>query len=158
MNIFYLFLDKFSYKGKKHEKEHEAGLYIVRYAASNVFKINNIEFEIIKNKPHLKNSNIHFSISHSNNIAAVCFDRNPVGFDIEFIKQRDYLSIAERMNFNLKTGVINEFYEKWTQYEAEYKLQKKAKYFFSQIFEDKYVMSIASNTEKYINPVFYKIC
>lgn len=152
MDIFYLFLDKSNFKNeKKYFREHFAGRFIVEYAAKNYFQIKNSEIEIINNKPQFKYSDIKFSISHSNNVAAVCFDKNPVGFDIEFIKQRNYISIAERMKFNLNENSLEEFYKCWTKYEAEYKLQIEAKSFYSGIFIPHYAFSVASSEISDIN-------
>ena len=76
MNIFYLYIDEFYTTGKISKYHHEAGRYILEYVAKNFYKIENSELEIVNDKPKFKHSNIKFSISHSNNIAAVCFDEN----------------------------------------------------------------------------------
>lgn len=154
MEIFYLYLDKFNGQTKRI-KEYNAGRYIVEYAAKNFFNIKNLEIEIINDKPKYKYSDIQFSISHSHNIAAVCFDKHPVGFDIEFIKQRDFIPIAKRMNFVLKENTLNEFYREWTKFEAEYKLQQKSKNFFSSLFQEKYIMTVASGNDDKISVNFH---
>ncbi len=168
MDIFYLYIDDYINAGiinggTKHEKEHNAGLYIVEYAAKKYFHIENSEIEVINNKPEFKFADVHFSISHSHNIAAVCFDFNDVGFDIEIIKNRDWLNIAERMNFKLKENSIEEFYKCWTKYEAEFKLQKQANSIKSMIFKDEktsvqeYAVSIASYDTAEIKSEFHRI-
>ncbi len=131
--------------------QHEKSRFIIEYAAKNLYKIKNSELEIINNKPKFKYSDIEFSISHSGCIAAVCFDSSIVGFDIEKIKKRDYIAIAKRMNFQLKENTIEEFYKKWTLYEASYKLQGKVQSFISQVFSDDYMISVVSNKKQDIN-------
>lgn len=144
MNIFYTNCSKFEGKNL-HEKQHNAGRYIVEYAAKQIYKIENPELEIINKKPFFKFSNIKFSISHSDNMVAVCFSQNNVGFDIQKIIQKDYSAIAKRMNFKLKEDSLNEFYTCWTTYEAKYKLQEDAKSVYSQVFKDEYIISVASS-------------
>lgn len=149
MNLFYLNIDNFSFKSaSKYEREHNAGRYVLNYAAKNFYNIKNTELEIINEKPKFRYSDINFSISHSKNIAAVCFDKSPVGFDIEIIKPRDYIAIAERMNFKLENNLLEEFYKEWTLFEAKYKLQQEAKSVFSMQFLDNYMISIASCINK----------
>ena len=148
MDIFYLFIDKYFKDEKKRDKEHKAGRYLVEYVAKNVYGIRNSEIEIIKEKPKFKYSDIKFSISHSKNIAAVCFDDSEVGFDIEYIKPRDFLSISQRMNFKLEENTLENFYKCWTKYEAEFKLGQMAIYTLSNVFLDEYIISVASGSKK----------
>lgn len=156
MDLFYLNIDNFDLiADTKHTLEHKAGRYVLNYAAKNFYNIKNTELEIINNKPKFKYSNINFSISHSKNIAAVCFDESPIGFDIEKIKQRDYNSIAKRMNFTLAEDTIEEFYKQWTLFEAEYKLQSEVKSNFSRIFLNDYMMSITSSKNINIKNILF---
>lgn len=158
MDIFYLFLDKSEFKDeKKYLREHKSGRFIVEFAAKNYFQIKNPEIEIVNEKPRFKYSDIEFSISHSHNIAAVCFDKNPVGFDIEFIKERDFLPLARRMKFEMKENSLEEFYKYWTMYEAEYKLQCKAKSIYNEFFMEKYAISAASSVNENIKPKFHAL-
>ena len=133
------------------ESRHNTGRLIIEYAAKNLYNISDSEIEIINKKPKFKHSDIEFSISHSDCIAAVCFDSSAVGLDIEKIKQRDYIAIADRMNFRLRENTIEEFYKEWTLYEASYKLQDKVRSHISQIFCDNYMMSVVSNKNQQID-------
>ncbi len=72
------------------------------------------------NKPILKSDKKHFSLSHSGEFIALAFSDYNCGIDIEEIKLRDFNNIAKRMGFVCQT--LGEFYDCWTQYEAEYKL------------------------------------
>lgn len=156
MDIFYQNIDKSDGKTKR-EREYNAGRFLVEYAAKNFFNIENSEIEVVNNKPRFKYSDICFSISHSNGIAAVCFDKYPIGFDIEIIKERDYLPIAKRMGFKLKNNNLEEFYKCWTMFEAEYKLNEKACNIFTEKFLDKYMMSVASGKEEKIELKIMKV-
>ena len=158
MNIFYLHLDKFVCCGSKYEKEHAAGLYLTEYAAKNFYSLKNTQIEIINSKPQFKyHKNIHFSISHSFNIAAVCFDDVCLGFDIEFIKPRNYAALAKRMNFTLKENTLEEFYKCWTVYEAEYKLQQKPLNIRALLFQNEYMLAAASSSSREIIFKFHPV-
>ena len=143
MEIFYVKTNDFS-TDSKYENEHILGRKIVEYTAKNIYKSNNCEIEIIKNKPQFKTLPTKFSISHTKGFVVVCFDEFEIGFDAEFIKQRDYKAICKRMNFNLKEDNLENFYKVWTEYEATYKLGTTAKSKYSFIFDEKYAITIAS--------------
>ncbi len=149
MDLFYCDCTKFNGANKK-EKEHNAGRYIVEYVAKNIYKIENSETEVIYKKPKYKYSNICFSVTHSDNIALVCFDKNQVGVDIERIKPRDFQAVAKRMNFKLKENTLEEFYKEWTLYEAEIKLQESVRSSKTMKFNDNFILSIVSASE---NPI-----
>ena len=144
MDIFYTDLTKFDGKNDYY-KGHNAGREIVKYCAKNIYHIENPEIEIVDGKPKFKFSKLQFSISHSGTIAAVCFDINPVGFDIERIVKRDYKSIAKRLNFKMENDSLEAFYKSWTQYEAAYKLHNEVIYRFNDKILNEYVFSIASS-------------
>lgn len=146
MDLLYLNIDNFNFNSEnKHQKQHKAGRYIIEYAAKNIYNIENPEIIIINKKPKFKYSDIQFSISHSNNIAAVCFDKYPLGFDIEHITNRNYIKIAKKLNFKMKENSSEEFYKLWTLYEAEIKLQNKYQYSHTDNFLNNYIFSIVSN-------------
>ncbi|MCD7878342.1 MAG: hypothetical protein LUG16_00230 [Candidatus Gastranaerophilales bacterium] len=143
-------MEIFIAKKQSDKTLHQTGRYIIEYAAKEVYKIPDNELIIINKKPEFKYSNIHFSISHSKDIAGVCFDLNPVGFDIEKVLNIDFERIAARMKFQLQENSLNEFYKHWTLYEAEYKLQKKSlSAYTTEIYidEEKYIMSVASTNK-----------
>ncbi len=140
MDLIYLNTDNYNFN---KPKLHNAGRYIVEYMAKNIYNISNSELEIINKKPKFKFSDINFSISHSKNIAAVCFASSPVGFDIEKIQVRDFTLISKRMNFKTVENTLDEFYRNWTEYEATYKLQLPSKVIYTSKLTDDYVFSIA---------------
>lgn len=150
MDLFYTYINNFDGKDEK-QKQHNAGRYIIEYAAKNIYNIENSEIEIINKKPKFKHSDIMFSISHSNEIAAVCFSNSPVGLDIEQIIPRDFEKISKRMNFKLKEHTLEEFYKNWTLYEAEIKLQNKVRSSKTILFLNNYVLSVVSSLKEELN-------
>ena len=60
------------------------------------------------------------------------------------MQERDYKAIAKRMKFDLKEDSLSDFYRYWTLFEAEYKLQQKAKSVKTIDFKNEYKISIAS--------------
>ena len=162
MKIFYVKIDDFK---KEHDKgflmpyadkkfgtekrffEYTIGRYITKKAAEEFYNIKNTEIIINSNgKPSFKNGDIHFNISHSCNIVAVCFDKFPLGFDIEYIKERDLKKLSNHYNKNFES--LDDFYKFWTLKEAEYKLSSTAKTVYTNKFEDEYYISIASSSNK----------
>jgi hypothetical protein len=139
MEIFFKFVKK-----PDNKKLHKEGRNIIKLVAKDYYNIENPEVRIKERKPYFKYSDLKFSISHSRDIVAVCFDENEVGFDIEKIKECDYLEIAKWMRFRLVEKTIEEFFDKWTQFEAKYKLQDITNYIYTQSFLDKYSISVAS--------------
>jgi hypothetical protein len=129
------------------ELQSKIGREIINYVMLNVYKISMPEIVIENSKPKFLNSNIHFSITHSNKIIAVGFDNFPLGLDIEYMKERDFKALSK--HYDIKTSDKIEFYKKWTQIEAEIKIQSEIKQMVTEEFENDYMMSLASsNTEK----------
>lgn len=145
MDLFFVDLEKINLDSSNRTL-HNMARRIVKYVAENIYNIENSELEIINNKPKFKFSDVNFSISHSRKIAAVCFDNNPIGFDIETILPREnYKQIAKRMKFDLTNDTLEDFYYCWTRYEAEYKLQLPIKSIYTTKLNDKYTISVASS-------------
>jgi len=132
-----IFLSEIEFK----EQHSEAGRQLAIKAAQKVFGIEYPEIEVVDNKPRFVNSDLHFSISHSNKLVAVCFDHEPVGFDIEFMKDRNFERFAARYNIPAQK---EEFYRFWTAYEARIKLQTKPQQLKTFMLQDGYMATIAS--------------
>ena len=92
-------------------------------------------------KPFLKNRKKFFSVSHSNDFIALAFSDYDCGVDIEKIKIREFEDISKRMGF--KCNTLEEFYNEWTRFEAEYKLGKPAQK-FKKFHFDEYIITAAS--------------
>lgn len=154
MEIFFINSENFKFtktqnsffKGKSEKRnfQHALGRFLVKYAAKNYYKINNTEIEIENNKPKFVQNSINFSITHSKNIVMVLFDENPVGIDVEFMKQRDFGKIFEHYNIDIQNPSREFFYRFWTEYEAKIKLQQTAKSYFSAEFPNGFMMSVTS--------------
>ena len=98
------------------------------------YKIENREIIFVEKKPVLKSGGKHFSISHSGDYIVLAFSDFNCGVDIEEVTERDYKKIAERMNF--KSASLIEFYNDWTKFEAEYKMNSFTKSAKKIIFEN----------------------
>lgn len=143
MDLFYTNINQFT-EENRYKRGHIAGRQIIKYCAENIYNIKNPTIEIVNKKPKFKYSDIQFSISHSGEYAAVCFDNNPLGFDLEHIIDRDYKLITKRMNFILEEDSLVGFYKRWTEFEAAYKLQSEVKYRFSNMLNENYIFTITS--------------
>ena len=84
------------YEDKKNRinKDNYNSIY-AEYLLSDLLKDYNINYNnitILENeygKPYIKDSNIYYSISHSNNLVMVAIDDKPIGIDIQFIKDKN---------------------------------------------------------------------
>ena len=155
------FLTPFADIGIKTEKrffEYTLGRYLVTKIAKEKFNFENPEIITDnKGKPFFKNSELHFSISHSKNMVGVVMDKAPCGIDIEFEKPRNLKKLSKY--FNQKFETLEDFYKFWTFKEAVYKINDKIydKYFSK--FGDYYI-TIVSNHKideiEYINALLNK--
>ncbi|MCR5261981.1 MAG: hypothetical protein K6C94_09115 [Candidatus Gastranaerophilales bacterium] len=158
MNVFYIKQDEFKkfydkdfakqyadkeFKTEKRFYEYTIGRYLVKKAAKEFYNLSDTEIILQNNgKPVLKNSNLCFNISHSKNIVSVCFDENPCGLDIEYIKERDLNRFSDYYKQNFET--LDGFYKFWTFKEAAYKLDADVKDTYSCKFEMQYFLTVAS--------------
>lgn len=116
--------EKKKYTNKEKWRIHCLAYYYLDKILDEKYKIQNRELVFVNGKPKLRSNEKFFSISHSGNMIAFSFSDYNCGIDIEIIKERDYKSISERMGFEVNSLV--EFYEAWTEFEANYKLSIKA--------------------------------
>ena len=137
------FSDKNDYGSKSKYLQHLCGLYIVHHIAQKVFNINNTEIILKKKKPVFKHSKLNFSISHSQNLVAVGFSRHNVGLDIEYMKERDFKTLARR--YKLRYDDKKYFYTFWTRLEASIKLGTNNKSSYTSIIEDEYMLTCLSD-------------
>ncbi len=106
----------------KFQKNHSG--FFVDYILKNFFKINDVLKKEENGKPYLENNSFKISISHSENLIAILFDKNNCGVDVEYIKPRNYKKILSRFNVE-KEYSLEEFYQWWTIFEAEFKSKNK---------------------------------
>ncbi|WP_299188246.1 4'-phosphopantetheinyl transferase superfamily protein [uncultured Aquimarina sp.] len=73
-------------------------------------------------KPYIKDSNIHFNISHSGNTAVCAFSKQSIGVDIEEVNDLDVTMFDTVFNpdemLRINTDGTSKFYEFWTIKEA----------------------------------------
>ena len=158
MNIYYIDIEEFKqthdknflskyidreFKSDKRFYEYTIGRYLIKNVAKKIYKIDDCEITIDKNgKPQFKNSNIHFSLSHSKDYVVICFDKNECGIDIEFNKERNFEKISQHYNKNFVNA--DEFYRFWTLKEATYKLHNSVKDYYTTVFKNYYYLTVTS--------------
>ena len=156
MKVFFLKKEEFlpydkrflfgnSFKSEKRNVEFALSRFLLDYVLKNVYHIENYEIETVNNKPKLKNNSLNFNISHSKEIILTGFSNSKIGVDIEFIKEKNLEKFSKY--FNEEFSTLNDFYDFWTKYEAEIKLQDKVECFKSLILEKNYYLTLASNEE-----------
>ncbi len=139
------------FKSEKRFWEYTIGRYLVKNIAEKYFGVKNSEIITESSgKPIFKNSDLHFSISHSKNIVIACFDKNPCGIDIEQIKPRNLEKLSK--HFNRQFCSLEDFYKFWTHKEAKYKINNKETNFYFTKFKNEYYItvtgeSIGNNTD-----------
>ena len=117
------FLEGNSFKSQKRIEQFCLGRFLINYVLKNYYNIKHPEIVIKNKKPCLKNEKIYFSLSHSNDIIlAAFFDKN-IGVDIEWMRDRDFQKLFEYYRINSENKDKETFYQLWTVYEAEIKLQ-----------------------------------
>ena len=151
MDIFYTFIEENPDKKEQHNFQHQTGRKLVNYVAKNIYKIENPEIEIVNNKPKFKYSDKHFSISHSKNIVLAAFDDYPIGVDIQYMRECDYIAVAKRMKLKPENNTKEAFYKAWTQYEAVFKFGQKPIFVHSEIFLKDYFLTVARTHSEKIN-------
>jgi hypothetical protein len=126
--------------------EHPNSQLFVEKVAREHYGLDDTRIELRKKKPHFVASELCFSISHSKDFVAVCFDNNPVGFDIENISLlRNFEGLAKR--YGLTSSDPREFYKFWCGYEAMFKLGTPALSVKSFEIVDNYMAAVASGCE-----------
>ena len=141
------FLKDRKFSSKEKQKQHCYGRFLVEKVAKEVYKIENPELEIVNKKPRFKYSQINFSISHSENIILVAFDKNPIGADIEIMKERNFEELFARYNYKGKNLSKELFYKFWTEYEAGIKLQGTSKTKVNFRLADNFMVTVCGNFE-----------
>ena len=89
---------------------------------------------------------VHFSITHTGDIALIAVSDRPVGVDAEIIKERNFLSVVKRFTAReqAETGNTYEFLRHWVVKEAYIKLiggtlahdLKRLEYFGDKLYCD----------------------
>lgn len=156
MKVFYTYIDEFKakydknflipyadkeFKNEKRFYEHAIGRYLVKETAKQ-YEIKDTEITTDTNgKPAFKNTDLYFSISHSENIVVACIDKKPCGIDIEYIKQRNLQKLSKY--YKKEFNNLDDFYKFWTHYEAHYK--HKSENFITFKFENYYLTITSDN-------------
>lgn len=131
--------------------QSRAGYALTDYIAKNFYGVQNTDLIIRNNKPEFQNSSLCFNISHSNNLVAVAFDKYPLGLDIELIKPRDLRQLSARYSATFNND--EEFYEFWTNLEAEIKIQAEVKHRYTKKLTPDYMMTLLSANEVFFDRI-----
>ena len=111
------------------KKEQLGSSLLLNDILENYFFMDITKVEYIYNeygKPYIKDSNLYFSLSHSNGVIALAVSKEEIGIDIELIKDvKDNLAlkVMNEAEYNIYKGLskndkISYFYEVWTSKEA----------------------------------------
>ncbi len=104
---------------------HHYSRMMLKFFLSKIYNINSPILDDNR-RPYLENDEIIFSISHSENLLAIMFDRKRAGIDIEYIRERNYKGVLNYYGLNIQDDISqDEFFQIWTVYEAEYKSKLK---------------------------------
>ena len=154
-NVHMDLLREFQHKeisDSKKWNQHCFSYLMVDRILREFYQIENREIVFNGKKPFMKSREKFFSISHSNDFVAIAFSDYDCGIDIEKIQLREFEVISKRMGF--KCNTLEEFYNEWTHYEAEYKLGKPAQKCKRFHFEDYIItatsVNVLENFEIYI--------
>lgn len=142
------FLKDRKFSSTEKEKQHCYGRFLLNKVAKEIYNIENTELEIINKKPRFKHSDMNFSISHSENIILIAFDSNPVGIDIEIMKERNFKELFARYNYKGANISKELFYRFWTEYEAGIKLQGTPKTKTNFPLLETFMVTAAGNFEE----------
>ncbi|WP_300691680.1 4'-phosphopantetheinyl transferase superfamily protein [Chryseobacterium sp.] len=102
------------------------GRVLLQYGLQTYYNISQVETGILPNKkPYLKNSDLHFNISHSKDIVTCIIAEFPIGIDIEFtnpeINYMDFkfqMTEAEFQEIYETEDKVKGFFTYWTRKEA----------------------------------------
>ncbi|MDR1168574.1 MAG: hypothetical protein LBK53_06790 [Heliobacteriaceae bacterium] len=134
--------------------KHKAGRILTQQAAQNIYGITDTQIRIKNKKPLFVNAGLNFNISHSEDFVGVCFDKEPLGFDMEYMKKRDFNALLKRYKLPVKDAKTI-FYRFWCGYEAKLKLQSPEKTLITFKLFDDYMAALASASEKEITVKAY---
>lgn len=134
-------------KLSKKQKIHSLSYLMLDRILRDFYHIEHRELIFQAKKPFLKDKKKFFSISHSGDFIVLAFSDYDCGVDIEKIKHRDYVAIANRMGFK-SCETLRDFYIEWTKYEAEFKLGKVSQ--VSKFFdiEGYIIAAVSENTQE----------
>lgn len=144
-----------NFSSNKRLLEHCCSRYMINYLCQKMYKIDNVDIITINKKPQLRNNEIYFSSSHSNEYIAIVFDNCPCAIDVEKIKDINLDKMSNRYNKNFKS--LEDFYQFWTQYECRIKLGTKPNSAITKKFNENYIYTITStNTTLNFNQQNFK--
>lgn len=137
------FSDGREYKSEDKLVEHLCGLFLTKFLAKNVYNIENTDIELVGKKPYFTNRKLYFSISHSNDIVLVAFNKTDIGADVEYMQNRDFGRVMSRYGNPVNCESKIDFYKFWTKHEAQIKLGTAQKSGLTIFLNQDYIVSCA---------------
>lgn len=109
---------------KKYEVEHQKGLSLLQHGLKEIYNLSINDNELLSKikceehgKPFLDGySDIHFNISHSDNIVVCAFYDKPIGIDVECIKDFKE-SLIKKILTNDELQVLKKYEKKKAAYQ-----------------------------------------
>lgn len=127
---------------KKQKYLSIMGIYLLKKGLKDYYNLNYNNKIILRNdngKPYIKNSNIYFNISHSNDYVVCVFNNKNVGIDIE----------KKKKDFDIKSFTLKESYTKMKGLSIfnikNIKINKKIDARFITLTSKDYIVSICEN-------------
>lgn len=143
--VLFEYLDGRVFASEKRQIEFCLGRFLIKNVLKNIYDVQNLKIIIKNNKPVLENGGVHFSLSHSKDIVLCAFSYMPVGADVEYMKERDFSELCAR--YNLSEISKDSFYDFWTKYEAQIKLQTTPVSVYTEKIFSQYLLSVCSISE-----------
>ena len=143
------YIEDKEFKSVSRKNQYCAGRFLTKFVAENIYNLANLQINIKNKKPFFLNSDLKFNIAHSEDFVAVCFDNEDLGFDMEYMRERDFEKLMARYKIPVKDHKTI-FYRFWCEYEAKLKLQAQHKSLKTfKIFND-YMAALAFSNERNI--------
>lgn len=141
------FLDGNEFLSEKRRIEYATGRFLLKFILKTKYGIDNPQILIKNKKPCISLPEPNFSLTHSHGYVMAVFDNANLGIDLELMKQRDFEKLFKHYNLNPDQRDKKTFYQLWTQYEAEIKLQQKPASVFSALFKKDYCFCVCSSAD-----------
>ncbi|MGX0911466.1 aureusimine biosynthesis 4'-phosphopantetheinyl transferase AusB [Staphylococcus caprae] len=121
---------RIQYRFQKDRVMHTLGDFFIQYCIEQWGELspNQWEYQIAKNgKVDIQSAHsigLYVNLSYSFPYIACAIDDQPVGLDIELMKEIDYMSLAHQFSENefKQVQILKDFYEIWTKKESYTKM------------------------------------
>lgn len=138
------------------------GRILLRYGLDKFYNIRKAIIQTtLHNKPFLQNEDVHFNITHAEELVACVIAKYPIGIDVEFLNPKiNYTEFRSQMTLNefnwihTSDNKITTFFEYWTEKEAVIKAYGKGLLVPLKSFEVDNKQCFISNEKYYLKSIF----